>query len=228
MILDRCPHQQRPARFDPLRMRPDKIKLCGPRHDEAKEVAGYLRTSGCTVGCGACCETILLPLDALGGFRVDDWSPPSTKRLTVPTHFPMSHTDEASIVDWEGWLALHDVYLSEQGDGALFAHLPLLSDALAPTSTRWEEWLVWFEKQGISVVMLGRPYMLHVPLRCSALTVSGLCRLYGNPDRPALCGRYPSHPLDIDGLDFCTYNFHRIGRVRRAANLGGRPKHGGS
>lgn len=44
----------------------------------------YMRTGGCTLGCGACCEAVIIPLDP---------------RLLTSGRFD----------DWRHWLELHDI-----------------------------------------------------------------------------------------------------------------------
>ena len=231
MILDRCPNTPRPERFDPCCTLGDESLLCPPAPEEMGKLAGYLRTGGCTVGCGACCEALLLPLawseamliphlwlNALG---IDRWQPINFARFTVPVRLPMASKDEEGRADWENWLALHNVYLSEFEGGVVLAHVPLLHQAVTPSSTRGERWLAWFEKQGMAIIWRGAQYALHVPLRCTMLAADGLCRLHNSLLRPSLCDRYPRHPRDIEGFEsFCTYNFHPLRHVHRLVNAG--------
>ena len=53
----------------------------------------HLRGGGCTVGCGACCEFLILPLD---------------KRL--------KDTDPAKLADFIYWAGLHGIVISDSGD----------------------------------------------------------------------------------------------------------------
>ena len=47
---------------------------------------------------------------------------------------------------------------------------------------------------------------VRIDVACSAL-VGGKCALYGEPERPEMCGRYP----EVAGLDEgCAYKFERV------------------
>ena len=108
-----------------------------------------VRSGGCTVGCGACCEFIILPLD-----------------------LRMKQADPERLKDFIYWAALHGVAITDSGD-----------------------WLA-----------------ARIPLRCERLVTDEdgdkTCGVFGTPERPVMCARYPRHPLDLEGVaDVCTYAF---------------------
>lgn len=217
MTLDRCPDVPRPSRFDPARTVADRTILCPPVVREADKLVGYLRTGGCTVGCGTCCEAIILPL-ALSLHRPSLCVGPyaGSTRMAITVGLSMSADDGEAYRDWERWLRLHDVQLAYVG-GSLLANMSILREVQHPPSFFPD--LSWLETQGASIIRRGAGRCaVHIPLRCAALGENGLCELYGAADRPKMCGRYPRHPLDIEGLRFCTYNFHPIERIHRTVN----------
>ena len=66
----------------------------------------------------------------------------------------------------------------------------------------------WIELHGIQLVRLDGGIYARIPLACEALTPDGLCRLFGMPERPGLCQRFPLGPRDLAGLEpVCTYTF---------------------
>lgn len=71
----------------------------------------WLRTGGCTVGCGACCRFIVLPLDPR-----------------------ICHASVDRVADWIKWLKLHGVEVTMSGDW-LAAKIPLACHELQPDGT---------------------------------------------------------------------------------------------
>ena len=69
----------------------------------------------------------------------------------------------------------------------------------------------WIELHGIRLREHGGGVWAYVPLPCSALTPEGMCGLQGKPERPELCGVFPSGQWQLDELKFmgadCTYSF---------------------
>ena len=63
------------------------------------------RTGGCTLGCGACCEALILPIH------------PGV--LTSPR-----------FEDWRKWVELHGIVLFSRVEGSLSAHIPIACTAL--------------------------------------------------------------------------------------------------
>ena len=60
---------------------------------------GYVRHGGCTAGCGACCEHIIIPLDP---------------RMMMNSRY----------ADWSNWMRLHGIELTES-DFHLLARIPI-------------------------------------------------------------------------------------------------------
>mgnify|MGYP001605524450 CR=1 FL=1 len=111
-------------------------------------INNYLRSGGCSLGCGACCQYLVLPLD---------------KRL-------LNNTTER-LDDFIYWAKLHGIEITNDGD-----------------------WLA-----------------ARIPLPCKELDQETLlCKLYGTPERPDICNRYPRSPADILNIKDCTYEFEII------------------
>lgn len=47
-------------------------------------------------------------------------------------------------------------------------------------------------------------------IACSALSEDGRCGLFGKPERPAMCNRYPEMPEQL--LEGCAFHFHVASR----------------
>ncbi len=201
-IRDCYPTIPKPDRFDPARFQSDEIKLCPPLVAESKEgIVGYIRSGGCTAGCGACCQAFVIPLNSEGR-DVDGFLDVHRGRIQVPVD-PIV-IGKAGTDDWEHWLTLHDTYLF--GD-VLTADLPVEAEAPSDTMTT-EDWYAWLEAHGIAVLQrAGQQVLAYVHRKCDELGEDGLCQLVGTLERPELCSPYPTHPTDIQGLDFCSYNF---------------------
>lgn len=68
----------------------------------------YERTGGCTLGCGKCCEAVIIPLD---------------RRVRNHREFQ----------DWCNWLALHKITVMIDDEKGYFdAHIPISCEALQP------------------------------------------------------------------------------------------------
>lgn len=66
----------------------------------------------------------------------------------------------------------------------------------------------WLKLHGIEITQDDNLAFATIPLPCRALLPDGRCSLYGTPDRPDLCGRYPATPADLSGLEgVCTFGF---------------------
>ena len=213
-ILDRYPTAEKPERFDRGTFENDEIKLFPPLEAESKELVGYLRTGGCTVGCGACCESFVVPIDVERWGNTDfspinhDWEP---CRIVLPIDpEARGHVDGD---DWEYWLKLHEVYMYQMPSGLLVVDVPIQPTSEPPSTQDFDAWTVWLEKHGIALLRrLGQQLLAHVPIPCTKLTEDGLCSVFGTPERPKMCAPYPEHPLDVEGIDFCTYKFQPITR----------------
>ena len=128
-----------------------------------QDVSGtyQVRSGGCTAGCGACCEFLILPLDPR-----------------------MRSADLGRLADFIYWASLHGVQITESGD-----------------------WLA-----------------ARIPLHCEKLVVDEdgdkTCGVFGTPERPAMCARYPRQPLELEGVaDVCTYKFDSTPDRQKAQEL---------
>ncbi len=82
------------------------------------------------------------------------------------------------------------------GQCCTYIQLPL-ARKLTPDEKRWVELHPGLTVNGQNV---------RIDIQCSALS-DGLCTLFGKPERPELCSRYPEHS-DLDAG--CSYTFERI------------------
>ncbi len=222
MIRDCYPSMKKPERFDPARFQSDEIKLCPPLVAESKEgIVGYIRSGGCTAGCGACCQAFVIPLDPES--RGADFLDVVNGRIQVPVDSVV--IGKAGTADWERWLTLHDTWLIR--GNYLNADLPVEAEPSYDVVPQ-DEWYAWLEAHGIAVLQrTGQQVLAYVHRKCDELGEDGLCQLVGTPERPELCSPYPQHPTDIQGLDFCSYNFVVVEQAELMARglIGqGRPK----
>lgn len=66
----------------------------------------------------------------------------------------------------------------------------------------------WIGLHGIEMVERDGRTFARIPTGCRALDADGRCGIYGQPERPALCGAFPAAPASMDGVeDVCTYRF---------------------
>ena len=71
-----------------------------------------------------------------------------------------------------------------------------------------EAWAALHE--GVTVVDHGAFLNVNIPIRCSVLTEEGRCGVYGTPDRPQVCGDWPTSPRDLLETPWCGYRFDPI------------------
>ena len=78
---------------------------------------------------------------------------------------------------------------SDRGQCCTYVELPL-SRILTSDEKRWVEL-----HPGLSIKQghAGAP-AVRIEVRCSALTDSGFCALYGTPQRPQMCADWPDQP----------------------------------
>ena len=218
-MRDRYPEMEKPAGFDLSRLRQDEIKLFPPLAAEPEDIAGYLRTGGCSA-CGACCTAFVIPLDPAArenitaqGLEFVDVAGPA-HRIQVPVD-PVV-IGKAETADWEHWLGLHDTWLfqaSYQPNALLTADLPVKCHS-CPGPMTTEEWFVWLEARGVAVLRReGQQVLAYITRKCDEIGEDGLCQVYGMPQRPQMCGEYPQHPTDVQGIGFCTYKFAPVERA---------------
>ncbi len=206
-ILDHYPTVGKPARFDPSRLQADEIKLFPPIITESEELVGYLRTGGCTSGCGACCEAFVVPIQ-VEGLEHEDFEGVVHGQIVLPID-PRAR-GKAGGDDWEYWLTLHEVYMFQSPGGLLTTTTPIEAKGEPPTD--FDEWVAWLETHGITLLRrLSQQLLAYVPVPCTKLE-DGLCTLFGTPEQPKMCAPYPEHPLDVEGIDFCSYKFQPVQR----------------
>lgn len=222
-IRDRYPTVAKPERFDKGTFAADEIKLFPALQSEPEDIVGYLRTGGCTAGCGACCEAFVIPLQ-IDGLEDDDFVPVVHGQIILP--IDPTARGKVGGDDWEYWLNLHEVYLFTLPSGLLTAAVPIQAEKPSGTMT-FDGWMAWLETKGITFLRrVGQQVLAYVNIRCTKLSGEGLCTVFGTPERPQMCSPYPEHPLDVEGIDFCTYNFQEIKRdqVKELARPAPRPK----
>ena len=223
-VLDHYPTMVEPERFKDLAPpQPDKTAIFPPLRSES-ELVGYLRTGGCTAGCGACCEAFVVPID-VDGLKSENFEGLTSGGLLVlPIDSRVRGNTE--FADWEYWLKLHDVWLYENTGGDLTAVVTGIKvDSLPPLELdAWSEWLAKYD-----VTLLrrdGQQVLAYIKIRCEKLTEDGMCGVFGTDERPQMCAPYPEHPLDVEGIDFCTYNFRPIKKsdLRTVGSVADKPK----
>lgn len=220
LIRDRYPTVEKPARFDRSRLQADEIKLFPPIVAESEDLVGYLRTGGCTAGCGACCEAFVVPIE-VEGLKDKDFAPVVHGQIILPID-PRAR-GRAGSDDWEYWLTLHEVYMFQMPSGLPTVAIPIQVKN-EPPARDFDAWMVWLEQHGITLLRrLGQQLLAYISVRCTKLTEDGMCDVFGMPSRPKMCALYPEHPTDVEGLDFCTYKFQPI-RHDQLQQVMARPK----
>ena len=206
-VRDSYPIMKKPDRFDPTRTTLDTVLLT-PALASESELAGYLRTGGCTPGCGACCESFVVPINEKGLGHKDFKCVNSVGQIVLPVDEVVKNKE--GMADWEHWLNLHEVYLFQSPDGLLTAEIPVEVSGPLPPWNLLDDWVTWLEQCNITVSRRqGNQLSAYVPVACTKL-IDGMCSIVGTPEHPKMCSRYPRHPMDIEGLDFCTYKFQPI------------------
>ncbi len=211
-MRDCYPEMKKPKGFDPSKRQVDEIKLFGALASESEDLVGYMRTGGCTGGCGACCTAFVVPLDPESR-AADDFQDVVHSRLNVPID-PIVIGKEGTD-DWERWLRLHDTAIFQLPSGVQVADLPVEIKKTPDAMRNNDEWFAWLESLGVAVVQRDiRQVVVYITHACDALAEDGACRVFGTLKRPKMCAEYPRHPTDIQGLEsFCTYKFNPVGRT---------------
>ncbi len=205
-IRDGYPPMKKPERFDPTRTQVDKIGLFPPLASEVPDLIGYMRTGGCTPGCGACCEAFVVPLNVEGLEHSDFERVNGVGQIIFPVDPVVKNND--GMEDWEHWLNLHEVYLFQSPGGLLTAEIPIEASGELPTG--FDAWVAWLEQYGITVLRRqGHQLVAYVPIACTQLK-DGMCSIVGTDKHPQMCARYPRHPMDVEGMNFCTYKFQPV------------------
>lgn len=213
MIQDSYPSIPKPNRFDPTRTQRDEMILCPPLASESDKLTGYVRGGGCTAGCGACCEALVVPINE-EALEHDDFSMVNdVGQIVLPVDGVVKNKE--GMADWEHWLNLHEVYLFQSSGDLLTAEIPIeATSGRLPTGI--EAWVAWLAKVKITVMRRqGQQLAAYVPITCTKL-VDGMCSIVGTPEHPKMCSRYPRHPLDVEGIDFCTYTFIPLTKITTA------------
>ena len=207
-ILDRYPTVEKPERFDKGTLQLDETKLFPPISTESEDLVGYLRTGGCTSGCGACCEAFVVPISK-EGWEHEDWRGVVNGQIVLPIN--PDTRERPGGADWEYWLTLHDVFMFRSPRGVLTTTVPIKAKGDAPVDS-FENWMTWLEGHGITFLQQHEQSLVaYVKVACGKLE-EGMCTVFGTPERPKMCSPYPQHPLEVQGIDFCTYNFQPVTR----------------
>lgn len=82
----------------------------------------------------------------------------------------------------------------DRGMCCRYIELPL-ARRLTSDETRWAEL-----HEGIRI----KGSVVRIEQTCSALSADGLCTLYGTPDRPEMCARWPDRP-EVQAPLGCVY-----------------------
>lgn len=186
--------------IDPAGYQPDAINVYQGLGLEQDGAIMWLREGGCTAGCGACCEAMVIP--TTGNMKM---SGTDVLEIDVALHV----TDRPGYRDWEYWLGLHDVYLFLEGK-RLYAQVPVAD--IRVEGYDGTDLPGYF---GITIINKQGAMLAHIPKRCQELTDDRRCAVFGTAQRPEMCAIYPQHPYDIEGLEqVCTYRFRPITHVR--------------
>lgn len=207
-ILERYPSVEKPERFARGTFHEDETKIYPPLKSEREDLIGYLRTGGCTAGCGACCEAFVVPINRKA-LAHPAFNPVVYGQIILPVAEHVRGRDGAK--DWEYWLTLHDAWLFQTPDGLLTLSLPIWAKD-AP-KVGFDEWIAWAERYGISFIQregANKALLAYVQQPCEHLRDDGNCAVQGMPLRPEMCAPYPQHPLDVEGIPFCTYKFEAV------------------
>lgn len=196
-ITDRYPtYELGDRKIDPAGYQPDQIKLFPAAGLDKDGAVAWLREGGCTAGCGACCEALVIPITG-------DMQMAGTEALEIDVAPEVAQ--RPGFEDWEYWLGLHDVYLFREGK-RLYAQVPV--DGIRVEGYDGTDLPGYF---GIAVINKLGTLLAHIPKRCQELTDDRKCGLFGTPQRPLMCATYPQHPYDIEGLEqVCTYRFSAV------------------
>jgi Fe-S-cluster containining protein len=66
----------------------------------------------------------------------------------------------------------------------------------------------WVRLHGIELVEREGRTLARIEMRCTVLGESGRCLIYGQPERPQTCERFPMAPASLFMLEnACTYSF---------------------
>lgn len=88
-----------------------------------------------------------------------------------------------------------------------FLVLPLDPRIRLQPAEKLADFELWLRYHGIEMYETGDWLAVKLPIPCEKLTDEGQCGVYGTPDRPNLCSRIPRSPLDVEGIEECTYEF---------------------
>ena len=223
-VSDRYPTMVEPERFARGTYQPDKIGMFPALQSQSEAIVGYLRTGGCTSGCGACCEAFVVPV-TIDGLKDEAFEGlTSGGRLVLPI---APHVRTApGFEDWEYWLKLHDVWLYTKPSGLLEAVIMGIQVESLPPLDDFDAWTEWLAKCDVTLLRReGQHVLAYVKVRCEKLTEDGMCSVFGTDERPQMCAPYPHHPLDVEGIDFCTYKFQPVKKsdVRAVAPKAAKP-----
>ncbi len=207
-ILERYPTSEKPDRFARGTFSEDESKIYPPLKSEREDLVGYFRTGGCTAGCGACCEAFVVPINR-EALKHPDFQTIMHDQVILPVANHVRGKDGTK--DWEYWLTLHDAWLFQEPDGLLTLTLPI--EARGVPEAGFDNWIEWVESHGVTFIQRegkGKALLAYVKKSCEHLQEDGGCGVQGTAKRPAMCAPYPQHPLDVEGIDHCTYKFEAV------------------
>lgn len=160
---------------------PDDIIATSYR--DGKELV--VRSGGCTAGCGLCCEYMVLPIDPA---KPTPWE--EDGYIVVMLDPRVANMDIERWLDTVLWAGYHDVWMWRDS-GPPYVEMPLGTKLSFRQSGDW--------------------LACRIEIPCSKLVRDadgdGYCGVFGTSDRPDLCQRTPRHPLDVEGIEPCTYKF---------------------
>lgn len=85
-----------------------------------------------------------------------------------------------------------------------------LDRRLLRSAAYWEKFKHYLEVRGLQVVVSPTRFEVRFPITCQHLQDDKSCGIFGTPERPELCNRWPRMPYDLfeTGLDeACTYQW---------------------
>ena len=170
---------------------PDEIIVT----EDALSGGVYVRSAGCTAGCGLCCEYMVLPLRREAPPR-GDGGPSDYHNVvrTVDGYYVWLDSRIADMPverfrDMQLWASYHGVIID----------LP--------------DYRTYIPTHDISIYESGDWLACRINLACGKLDRDadgdGWCGVFGTDERPQLCARTPRHPLDVEGIKECTYEWEK-------------------
>lgn len=146
----------------------------------------FVRSAGCTAGCGLCCEYMVLPLRREAPVNYENVVK-TTDGYIVWLDPRIANMPAERLDDMQLWASYHGVMID----------LP--------------DYRCYIPTHDISIYESGDWLACRINLGCEKLDRDadgdGWCSVFGTDDRPQLCARTPRHPLDVEGIKECTYEW---------------------